>query len=147
MMSSPAAQGRTMRTAYRILVVDDNHLIRRLLDLILEGAGYVPVEAESGEEALAMAPEAEPDLCIVDEVMPGMHGSDVIRALRRSGDPRIARVPVIGISGRNGAARELLAAGATTFVQKPLDEPRILAAIAQTLSQAGRRSQAGMPAA
>lgn len=136
-----------MRTAYRILVVDDNHLIRRLLDLMLEGAGYVPVEAESGEEALALASEAEPDLCIVDEVMPGMHGSDVIRAIRRSRDPRLARVPVIGISGRNGAARELLAAGATTFVPKPLDEPRILAAIAQTLSQAGRPSQAGMPAA
>lgn len=136
-----------MRAAYRILVVDDNHLIRRLLDLMLEGAGYVPVEAESGEEALALAIEAEPDLCIVDEAMPGMHGSDVIRAFRCSADPRLARMPVIGISGRHGAARELLAAGATTFVPKPLDEPGILAAIAQTLSQAGRPSQAGMPAA
>jgi CheY-like chemotaxis protein len=136
-----------MRAAYRILVVDDNHLIRRLLDLILEGAGYVPVEAESGQEALALAAEAEPDLCIVDEVMPGMLGSDVIRALRRSPDPRLARVPVIGISGREGAVRELLAAGATTFVPKPIDEQRILAAIAQTLSQVGRPPQAGMPAA
>jgi two-component system, OmpR family, phosphate regulon response regulator PhoB len=146
-MFSCAAQIHAMRTAYRILVVDDNHLIRRLLDLILEGAGYVPVEAESGEEALALASEAEPDLCIVDEAMPGMQGSDVIRALRRSRDPRLAAMPVIGISGRNGAARELLAAGATTFVPKPLDEPAILAAIAQTLSQAGRPSRAGMPAA
>jgi two-component system, OmpR family, phosphate regulon response regulator PhoB len=127
--------------------VDDNHLIRRLLDLILEGAGYVPVEAESGEEALALAAEAEPDLCIVDEVMPGMLGSDVIRALRRSPDPRLARVPVIGISGREGAVRELLAAGATTFVPKPIDEQRILAAIAQTLSRPGWPPLAGMPAA
>jgi CheY-like chemotaxis protein len=146
-MFTSAPRIHAMRTAYRILVVDDNHLIRRLLDLILEGAGYVPVEAESGEEALALVSEAEPDLCIVDEAMPGMQGSDVIRALRRSGDPRLAAMPVIGISGRNGAARELLAAGATTFVPKPLDEQAILAAIAQTLSQAGRRSQAGMPAA
>jgi CheY-like chemotaxis protein len=128
-------------------VVDDNHLIRRLLDLILEGAGYVPVEAESGEEALALAAEAEPDLCIVDEAMPGMRGSDVIRSLRRSRDPRIASLPVIGISGRTGAARELLAAGATTFVPKPIDEVGILAAIAQALSRAGRPSRAGMPAA
>jgi CheY-like chemotaxis protein len=136
-----------MRTAYRILVVDDNHLIRRLLDLMLEGAGYVPVDAESGEEALALAPEAEPDLCIVDEVMPGMQGSEVIRALRQSKDPRLARVPVIGISGRLGAARELLAAGANTFVPKPLDEPGILRAVAETLSRAGRPSRAGLPAA
>ncbi|HEY6100547.1 MAG TPA: response regulator, partial [Anaeromyxobacter sp.] len=69
---------------FRILVVDDNHLIRRLLDLILEGAGYVPVEAESGEEALVLAAEAQPDLIIVDEAMPRMRGSDLIRAIRRS---------------------------------------------------------------
>jgi two-component system, OmpR family, phosphate regulon response regulator PhoB len=137
----------TMYTAYRILVVDDNHLIRRLLDLILEGAGYVPIEAESGEEALALAPEAAPDLCIVDEVMPGMQGSDLIRALRRSRDARLAHVPVIGISGRSGAARELLAAGATTFVAKPIDEASILAAVGRALTQSGRSSHADMPAA
>lgn len=136
-----------MSAACRILVVDDNHLIRRLLSLILEGAGYVPVEAESGEEALALASEAAPDLWIVDEAMPGMQGSDLIRVLRRSPDPRTASVPVIGISGRQGAARELIAAGATAFVPKPVDEPRILSAVARTLSQAHRAAQAGSPAA
>lgn len=136
-----------MSTAYRILVVDDNHLIRRLLDLILESAGYVPVEADSGEEALALVAEAAPDLCIVDEVMPGMKGSELIRALRGSPDPRIAGMPVIGISGRNGAARELLAAGATTFVPKPVDETAILSAVARTLSIARQPPEAGAPAA
>lgn len=134
-------------SGYRILVVDDNHLIRRLLDLILEGAGHVPVGAESGEEALALAPEAAPDLCIIDEAMPGMRGSDLIRALRRSSDPRLARVPVIGISGRSGAARELLAAGATTFVSKPVDEDHILAAIDEALACAPQELGAGAPAA
>lgn len=136
-----------MSTAYRILVVDDNHLIRRLLDLILEGGGYVPVEAESGEEALALIGEAAPDLCIVDEAMPGMRGSDLIRALRGSPDPRIRGMPIIGISGRSGASRELLAAGATTFVPKPVDEPGILSAIALVLSSASRDRRAGNPAA
>jgi CheY-like chemotaxis protein len=131
-----------MPATTRILVVDDNHLIRRLLDLILEGAGYVPVEVESGEEALAFAEEALADLWIVDEVMPGMRGSELIRALRRSSNPRLARVPVIGISGRAGAARELLAAGATTFVAKPIEEAGILAAVAQTLAGAGRPGSA-----
>lgn len=131
----------------RILVVDDNHLIRRLLDLILEGAGYVPVEAESGAEALALAVETFPDLCIVDEAMPGMRGSDLIRALRRSADPRIAAMPVIGISGRTGAAQELLAAGATTFVPKPVQEPAILSAVARTLAGVQSETPSGLPAA
>ncbi len=124
--------------AQRILVVDDNHLIRRLLDLILEGAGYVPLEAESGEQALELVVEMTPDLCIVDEVMPGMQGSDLIRAIRASPDPLLATVPVVGISGRAGADRELLGAGATTFVAKPVNEEAILRAVA-TLLPASRR--------
>ncbi len=139
---------RTQGTApVRILVVDDNHLIRRLLDLILEGAGYVPVEADSGAEALELAVQTLPDLCIVDEVMPGMRGSELIRALRSSRDPRIADVPVIGISGRAGADKELLAAGATTFVPKPVQEPTILSAIARTLARARHDTPTGLPAA
>lgn len=122
-------------TAQRVLIVDDNHLIRRLLDLILDGAGYVPLEAESGEDALALLGEMAPDLCIVDEVMPGMHGSELIQAIRASGDARLAAMPIIGISGRAGADRELLDAGATTFVPKPVDEDALLDAIAELLPQ------------
>jgi CheY-like chemotaxis protein len=137
-----------MPPPFRILVVDDNHLIRRLLDLILEGAGYVPLEAESGDAALELVHEVLPDLCIVDEVMPGMLGSELIRALRCSRDPRVARLPVIGISGRVAAARELLAAGASAFVPKPIEEGAILAAVARTLAELRRSSPpAPQPAA
>jgi CheY-like chemotaxis protein len=133
---------------FRILVVDDNHLIRRLLDLILEGAGYVAIEAESGEAALAIAHEVLPDLCVVDEAMPGMLGSEVVRALRRSPEPMLASVPVIGISGRTGAARELFAAGATAFVRKPIEEHAILAAVARALvERAPHASPPDQPAA
>ena len=124
----------------RVLVVDDNHLIRRLLDLILEGAGYSAVEADSGETALALALADPPDVCIVDEAMPGMTGSELIRALRTSGDPRLEALPVIGISGRAGAREELLAAGATTFLSKPIEERPVLIALARLLG-GGRRSE------
>jgi CheY-like chemotaxis protein len=120
----------------RVLVVDDNHLIRRLLDLILEGAGLAPVEADSGEAALALALRDPPDLCIVDESMPGMTGSELIRALRASPDRRLASVPVIGISGRAGARDELLAAGATHFLPKPIEERAMLGTIARLLALA-----------
>ncbi len=119
------------RPALRVLVVDDNHLIRRLLVLMLEGAGFDAVEAESAEDAIALAQETPPDLWLVDEVMPGMTGSELIRALRRSADPRLRAVPVIGISGREGADRELLAAGASAFVPKPVEEQALLDALAR----------------
>jgi CheY-like chemotaxis protein len=117
------------RPGLRVLVVDDNHLIRRLLTLLLESAGYAPVEAESAEDALALAAETPPDLWIVDEVMPGITGSELVRVLRRSRDPRVSQAPIMGLSGRVGASRDLLAAGCDTFVAKPIDEPRILAAL------------------
>jgi CheY-like chemotaxis protein len=120
--------------ALRVLVVDDNPLIRRLLDLMLEDEGHQPIDAESGELALAIALSDPPDLCIVDEMMPGMRGSDVIRALRRADDPRVATMPVVGISGRPDGARVLLSSGATAFVSKPVEEGALLAAVARALA-------------
>ena len=117
----------------RILVVDDNHLVRGLLGLILEADGHIPVHAESGEVALELAHEDPPDLCFIDEAMPGMTGSELIRALRRDPDVRLSTVPVIGISGRPAAAAELLAAGASDFLPKPTEEAAVLAAIDRVL--------------
>ncbi len=122
-----------MSASLRVLVVDDNHLIRRLLGLILEGAGYVPVEAESAEVAFGLAVEDPPDAAIVDEMMPGMRGSDFIRALRHTHHWRLQALPVVGISGRAGARRDLLAAGATAFVPKPIEERAVLAALEHAL--------------
>ncbi len=115
----------------RVLVVDDNDLVRHLVRLIVESGGHVAIEAESGEIALQAACEDPPDVCVVDEVMPGMSGSELIRALRASADLRLRTVPVIGISGREGADRELLAAGASAFVAKPVEEQALLAALAR----------------
>jgi len=131
---------------FRVLVVDDNHLIRRLLGLILETAGFVAVEAESGDDALELGRDEPPDAWLIDEVMPAMKGSDLIRTLRRSRDLRLSRAAVVGISGRPGARAELLAAGADTFVAKPVDERAVLRALARALD--GRHAGAGrLPAA
>jgi CheY-like chemotaxis protein len=129
------------RPGLRVLVVDDNHLIRRLLTLILEAGGHAPVEAESAEDALELARETPPDAWIVDEVMPGMTGSELVRALRRSSDPRLSCAPVLGISGRAGASTDLLRAGCDAFVAKPIDERRILTALRRVVrgGRGGRR--------
>lgn len=128
------------RPGLRVLVVDDNHLIRRLLGLILESAGFETVEAESAEDALALAAELPPDLWIVDEVMPGLCGSDLVRRLRRSRDARLAAAPIVGLSGRAGAGAELRAAGCDVFVAKPIDEHRVLTALDRAIR--GRRAGA-----
>ncbi len=135
-------------TPLRVLVVDDNHLIRRLVGLVLEAAGHVPVDAESGEVALELAYEDPPDVCVVDEVMPGMKGSELIRALRRSPDLRLRALPVIGISGRAEGASELLAAGANAFVPKPVEEHALLSALARVAPIRSRRggSPSSLPA-
>ena len=130
----------------RILVVDDHHLILRLLEMILEGGGHVPVCVETGSLALAEAHRDPPDLCIVDEVMEGLSGSEVIRALRGSPNPRLARVPIVGISGRAASREGLLAAGADAFLTKPVDERALLETV-EALARRDGRARAGLPAA
>jgi CheY-like chemotaxis protein len=116
-----------------VFIVDDNHLIRRLLSLILEAGGFVPIEAESAEAALDLAEEAAPAAWLVDEVMPGMTGSELIRVLRRSRDPRLSGAAIVGVSGRIGARADLLGAGADVFVPKPVDERAVLSALARAV--------------
>jgi CheY-like chemotaxis protein len=105
--------------ARRILIVDDNDLLRTLLAQALEHAGYVPIGAESGEAALEVLRSDPPDLCVVDQVMPGMTGAELIRLLRDSGDRRLRELPAIGLSGWAHGVRELLAAGAANALRKP----------------------------
>ena len=131
----------------RVLVVDDNHLIRWLLALILEDAGHLAVLAEDGATALDLARQDPPDVWIVDEVMPGMAGSELIATLRRSQDPRLAGAPVIGLSGRTDGAKALLGAGADEFVPKPVEDVPVLEAIERATGWRRRAADEDQPAA
>jgi len=117
----------------RILVVDDNLPLRVMLSLALESAGYVTMTAESGEAALEVAAFDPPDLCVVDQTMPGMTGADLIRALRASPDERLRRIPAIGLTGLERSARDLVAAGAVCAIRKPCDDGPLLAEVESAL--------------
>ena len=106
----------------RILVVDDNLPLRVMLAQVLERAGYVAFVADSGEAALEVARFDPPDLCLVDQNMPGMTGAELIRALRSSSDERLRRIPAIGLTGLERFAKDLVAAGALFALRKPIDE-------------------------
>lgn len=124
-----------MARTKRILVVDDNLTLRALLAQALEEAGYVAIAAESAEAALEVARFDPPDLWVVDHHMPGMNGAQLIRELRRSPDERLRGAPAIGLTGYEGAAQDLVAAGALCALAKPCREGALLAEVAQALAR------------
>lgn len=124
-----------MAKAARILVVDDNETLRTLVAQALESEGYVAIGAGSGEEAVEVAHFSPPDLCVIDQVMPGMTGAELIRALRASADPRVRAIPAIGLSAYAGARQELVAAGAVTAIGKPVAYADLLECVRVTMGE------------
>jgi DNA-binding response OmpR family regulator len=83
---------------HRVLLVDDDPVIVRLLEVNFRLEGYEIETAGRGEEALAKASATVPDLVVLDVMMPGLDGWEVCRRMRE--DPRLADVPVIFLSAR-----------------------------------------------
>jgi DNA-binding response OmpR family regulator len=96
MRAGGSARPSTMRTMPRVLVVDDEPKIVRLVGDYLEHAGFAVIVARDGREALMRAGSEHPDLIVLDLGLPGLDGVDVTRTLRRSsGVPLIARVRAV----------------------------------------------------
>ncbi len=112
-----------------VLVVDDQPQNIRLLDAVLSPRGYAVVTASSGEEALKLLSEADPDLVLLDVVMPGMDGHAVCRRIRA--DPQTAFLPVVMITASGDQEKlQALESGADDFVSKPFDQSELLARVA-----------------
>ncbi len=103
----------------RILVADDDDGLRQLLRLILSREGFEVIEADSGEQALALAAAVDPALILLDVMMPGMDGYDVCRHLKD--DQRTGDVPVVFVSAAEDVVRrnDLYKLGAAACIQKP----------------------------
>lgn len=111
----------------RVLVVDDTATNRVILKAKLSAAYYTVILAESGEEGLARAEETEPDVVLLDVLMPGMDGYEVCRRLKAA--PRLAHIPVIMVTALNSPEERLrgLECGADDFLTKPLSDLALLA--------------------
>ncbi|HJK99705.1 MAG TPA: sigma-54 dependent transcriptional regulator [Polyangiaceae bacterium LLY-WYZ-14_1] len=118
----------------RILVVDDERNIRRTLRMVLEGAGYEVLDADTAEAAATMLGREPIDLAILDLKLPGRSGLDLLGEVV---DPEGggAAIPVLVISGHASLAEAVAAiqAGAVDFLEKPLDRERVLVSISNAL--------------
>lgn len=108
----------------RILLVEDDSLLRHAFKLLLEDAGYQILEAGTAQDAIATANAEKPDLILLDLGLPDASGLDVARALRKGG---MLETPILALTGRVGPQEkaECLEAGCTTYLTKPI-EPRTL---------------------
>jgi DNA-binding response OmpR family regulator len=103
----------------KILVADDEPLTAEMLVLMLSFRGYEVVCAFNGADALERARAEKPDAVLLDVLMPGMEGDEVVRALRA--DPELAERPVVLFSSADETEVGWREAGANVFLQKPLD--------------------------
>ena len=109
-----------------MLVVDDEPDLRQLLRTSLTADGYRVVESATGPRGAIDAGSHKPDVAIIDLALPGMHGIDVIRQIRRW-----SAMPIIVLSARTqeGTKVEALDAGADDYVTKPFSMPELLARV------------------
>jgi len=122
----------------RILLIDDDDLVRRALRHVMVKNGHTVIEAANGKEGLDLFKSAQADLVITDIVMPGKEGTEVLIELRKKTPP----VKVIAISGggRQGTADYLTVAhhlGAAKVLAKPFSGEQLLSAISELLPGGG----------
>lgn len=104
----------------KVLVVDDDPSIRRLIVVALRRDGYAFVEAANGREALDVMRREHPDVVVLDLMMPILSGWDVLRA--RAHDPELLKIPVIVVSAnRDPEVATAVTAGICAFLPKPFD--------------------------
>jgi two-component system, chemotaxis family, chemotaxis protein CheY len=111
----------------RALIVDDSGLARRIVRQILEQRDVAVIEAEDGMSALEQYTLERPDVVILDLVMRGMYGQDVLVKLRAL-DPN-ARVIVVTADIQTPARESAQAAGALAFINKPVNAAELLDAV------------------
>jgi DNA-binding response OmpR family regulator len=109
----------------RILLVDDDPAILRLLDVNFRMEGFDVDATSHGEDALAAIARATPDVIVLDLMLPGMDGREILRRLRA--EPATASVPVLFLTARG---RDDAAAGeAERYIQKPFDTVDLVATV------------------
>jgi len=129
----------------KILIVDDEKDIVELVSFNLEKEGYEVLKAYDGEKAMQLIGSKKPDLVILDLMLPGIHGLEVCKRLRR--DPATAQVPIIMLTARGEEIDKVLGLemGADDYVTKPFSVKELVARIKALLRRTDVANQPEKP--
>ncbi len=110
----------------QVLIVDDSPTEVHVLSSVLEKGGYTVLTATNGEDGIAQAKSAMPDLILMDVVMPGMNGFQATRQLTK--DPATANIPIIIVTTKDQETDRVwgLRQGAKDYITKPIEEAVLL---------------------
>ena len=115
-----------------VLIIDDDIAIGNLEQEVLERTGYAVLRAYSGTEALLLLKDSHPDLILLDLMLPGLSGEELL--------PQVKNIPVIVVSAKAAVQNKvnLLLGGAVDYLTKPFDTKELLARVAVRLREAAR---------
>jgi DNA-binding response OmpR family regulator len=120
----------------KVLAVDDDPVILRLIEVNLSLEGFQVAIAAGGDDALARAKETDPDVILLDVMMPGVTGWDVARRLKD--DPATSAIPLVFLSARTQEEdrRKGQELGVAAYVSKPFDPVELVDTIRQVAGRA-----------
>jgi len=127
----------------RVLVADDDPIIRRTIELILRHRGYRVLTAGDGAEALVRIAEDSPDILVLDLLMPVLNGWEVMQRLRDSG----IEIPVVIASSVDQTIACIEAPGGAAYLTKPFRPGDLVNAVSQAVACAASRQPCHAPAA
>jgi CheY-like chemotaxis protein len=134
---SPRAQSAAPR--HRVLIVDDEESTRLLIARLLSRGMKVEAQlAGTCEQALRLARNYAYDAILLDLLMPGMGGLELLRAIRRGSANMAAPILVVSMLADDVTVERCRAAGADAHLAKPVEGPRLLAAVKKLLAERGR---------
>lgn len=119
----------------KVLIVEDNPLNMRVIEMTLKAENYILLEASDGEEALEMAMRERPDLILMDIRLPGMSGLEVARKLRET--LAFSHTTIIGLTAyaMKGDREKVIESGCDAYLSKPFHPRELRGMIAEMLSQ------------
>jgi DNA-binding response OmpR family regulator len=122
----------------KILVVEDDDEIRELICFKLRGAGYDVVDANDGEQGLELALRSDPDLAIIDWMMPRMSGVETVTAMRADDNARDIPVIMLTAKGQEQDVQRGFAAGVDDYIVKPFSPRELMSRVDAALARVRR---------
>ena len=128
-----------------VLVVDDSPTVRKIVQLTLQREGLNVIAANDGLGALAAVSDYQPDLILLDIVLPHMDGYHICQIVRKNPDFR--DTPIIMLSGRDGIFDKMRGrlAGSSEYLTKPFDSNELVQTVRRHLASAPRHARAAAP--